>query len=76
MRGSSVLTRALVLAITATSALAANRSKWAQLAVTSPDGIIKLDSESYDELLEEPRDYGVALVLTALPAHFNCAPCR
>jgi oligosaccharyltransferase complex subunit gamma len=76
MRGSSVLTRALVLAITATSALAANRSKWAQLAATSPDGIIKLDSESYDELLEEPRDYGVALVLTALPANFNCAPCR
>ncbi len=72
-----MLFRSVVAAATlALSAFAADKARWAREAAANADGIVHLDSASYDELLGEPRDYGVALVLTALPQQYQCAPCR
>ena len=65
-------------------ASAANKSKFRDLAEQSKDGIIKLDSALYEELLAPEaipggargRDYAVAVVLTALPVQMQCEPCR
>lgn len=65
-------------------ASAANKSKFHDLAERSKDGIIKLDSALYEELLApeatagggKGRDYAVAVVLTALPVEMQCEPCR
>lgn len=37
---------------------------------------LKLDDVSYEALTTSPRDYGVAVLLTALEARFGCALCR
>ena len=37
---------------------------------------LKLDDVSYEALTTAPRDYGVAILLTALEARFGCALCR
>ncbi|KAL4874195.1 hypothetical protein BDV12DRAFT_159312 [Aspergillus spectabilis] len=37
---------------------------------------IELDDSSYDELTSKPRDYYVAVILTAMEARFGCALCR
>lgn len=37
---------------------------------------IKLDDTSYSELTRAPRDYSVAILLTALEARFGCGLCR
>lgn len=37
---------------------------------------LKLDDSSYEALTTTPRDYGVAVLLTALEARFGCALCR
>lgn len=37
---------------------------------------LKLDDASYEALTAAPRDYGVAILLTALEARFGCALCR
>ena len=37
---------------------------------------LKLDDVSYNALTTAPRDYGVAVLLTALEARFGCALCR
>lgn len=37
---------------------------------------IKLDDASYDRLTAAPRDYTVAVLLTALEARFGCQLCR
>ena len=37
---------------------------------------LKLDDSSYDVLTTAPRDYGIAVLLTALEARFGCALCR
>lgn len=75
------LLRSSLLALTSLTAftscvVATNPEKWSKLAESSSDGIIKLDSNSYDELLAPPRNYSVSVLLTALPASFNCAPCQ
>ncbi|WVR05412.1 hypothetical protein IAU60_002427 [Kwoniella sp. DSM 27419] len=63
-----------LLAIPAT--LASDAAHWSALAAKSKDGVIKLDSASYDEILSNDREYSVAVVLTALPAQFKCQPCH
>ena len=68
------LTTLLVLAL-AIPALA-DRSKWVELASKSKNGIIKLDSASYDELLSADRDYSALVLLTALAPQFKCEPCQ
>ena len=37
---------------------------------------VKLDDPSYAQLTKSPRDYGVAVLLTALETRFGCALCR
>ena len=37
---------------------------------------LKLDDTSYDGLTAVPRDYSVAILLTALEARFGCQLCR
>lgn len=78
MKLTGLLLRASLLALSAltTGTLAGNVEKWRKLASESKDGLIKLDSASYDEMLAAPRNYSVSVVLTALPVQMNCAPCR
>ena len=57
-------------------ALASASDHWATLAAQSKDGVIKLNSESYDDLLASDREYSVSVVLTAMPAQFKCQPCQ
>lgn len=42
-------------------------------SVTTP---LKLDDSTYTKLTSAPRDYSVAVLLTALEARFGCALCR
>ena len=49
---------------------------WAAVAARSPTGVIRLNSESYDQLLAPDRNYSVSVVLTALPEQFKCQPCQ
>ena len=44
-----------------------------QLSNAAP---IKLDDASYAELTKAPRDYAVAVLLTALEARYQCGICR
>lgn len=37
---------------------------------------LKLDDKAYDQLTGAPRDYSVAVFLTALDARFGCALCH
>jgi oligosaccharyltransferase complex subunit gamma len=39
-------------------------------------GALKLDDTSYSELTKSPRDYSVAVLLTALETRFGCVLCR
>jgi oligosaccharyltransferase complex subunit gamma len=57
-------------------ALASNIEHWSTLARQSKDGVIKLDSQSYDDLISPDREYSVSVVLTALPSQFKCQPCQ
>jgi oligosaccharyltransferase complex subunit gamma len=42
----------------------------------SAAGPLKLNDRSYDELTKSPRDYSVAVLLTALEARFGCNLCN
>ncbi|WPH00305.1 Hypothetical protein R9X50_00313000 [Acrodontium crateriforme] len=48
-------------------------SNAAQLANGRP---LQLDDKSYDALTKGPRDYSVAVLLTALDARFSCTLCK
>ncbi|KAI8970368.1 hypothetical protein BDF20DRAFT_121338 [Mycotypha africana] len=40
------------------------------------NGLISLNSNTYDRFTEGKRDYGLVVVLTALGSQFKCVPCR
>jgi oligosaccharyltransferase complex subunit gamma len=42
----------------------------------SASSSVKLDDNSYTELTKAPRDYSVAVLLTALETRFGCGLCR
>lgn len=42
----------------------------------SAGGPVKLNDKTYDELTKTPRDYSVAVLLTALEARFGCGLCN
>lgn len=44
--------------------------------LSSSGAPLKLDDKSYSELTKSPRDYSVAVLLTALDARFGCALCH
>lgn len=62
------------------SALAAKKSsgdRFKDLRAKSSSGLpIKLDDASYLQLTKAPRDYSVAVLLTALETRFGCELCR
>jgi len=70
------LTPLLALALAILPAALADRQKWVDLASKSKNGIIKLDSAMYDELLDSDRDYSALVLLTALAPQFKCQPCQ
>lgn len=39
-------------------------------------GLVKLNSQLYDEIVANPRPYSVSVVYQALAGKYNCAPCR
>ncbi|QIW99788.1 hypothetical protein AMS68_005306 [Peltaster fructicola] len=44
--------------------------------ISSSGSPLKLNDRTYDELTKAPRDYSVAVLLTALDARFGCALCH
>lgn len=74
------LLRAAILALLPLSSLAARKSSVATFKEFHEKFLsaapLKLDDSSYDVLTKAPRDYGVAVLLTALEARFGCALCR
>lgn len=45
-------------------------------AKAASSGSLKLDDASYTKLTKAPRDYSVAVLLTALEPRFGCQLCR
>ncbi|KAL7414619.1 putative dolichyl-diphosphooligosaccharide-protein glycotransferase [Mrakia frigida] len=73
---SPLLPLLLLVPSLASAALSMKGQRLAAKAASSKDGILKLDSASYDELVGGDRDYSVSVVLTAMDPGFKCAPCR
>lgn len=65
-----------LLSLAAIPLVLADRQRWADLAAKSKNGIIKLDSELYDEFLADDREYSALVLLTALAPQFKCQPCQ
>jgi len=65
------------LSVTAVSARKASTDKFdtyfAKQASSAP---FELDEKGYDELTTAPRDYSLAVLLTALDARYACGICR
>ncbi|GAA5911578.1 hypothetical protein JCM6882_008044 [Rhodosporidiobolus microsporus] len=40
------------------------------------NGLVALNAAQYDEIVSQPRDYSVSVVLTALGAQYKCQPCQ
>lgn len=69
---------AFLLPLTALAAKKTSGDKFSdyrsqQLSAAAP---LKLDDNEYAKLTASPRDYGVAVLLTALEARFGCAICH
>jgi oligosaccharyltransferase complex subunit gamma len=79
MRLSSIPLAAFAAA-SATLAYAQDAAHWASIASKAKDGIIKLDSASYEAILNggpgKERDYSVLVELTAMGSQFKCQPCQ
>ena len=45
-------------------------------ATRKNQGVVELDSSLYDEVTSKPRNYSIAILLTALEPQINCMPCR
>lgn len=72
--------KGLILSLLPAAALAAKKpaldkfEKYHAKALTSTP--LKLDDSAYSKLTAAPRDYSVAVLLTALEARFGCVLCR
>jgi oligosaccharyltransferase complex subunit gamma len=76
MRWIQLLTAA-VLPFSALAAKKSSGNRFNDFHVKSlSSGAIKLDDSSYSELTKSPRDYSVAVLLTALETKFGCVLCR
>ncbi|KAK4684548.1 oligosaccharyltransferase complex subunit gamma, partial [Tremellales sp. Uapishka_1] len=73
---NSLLLPLTVLLSSLTLISASDVAFWSSLAAQSKTGVIKLDSQLYEELLASDREYSVSVVLTALPAQYKCQPCQ
>lgn len=75
MRLLQLLTASL-LPFTALAAKKASGDRFADFHSKSSSGPLKLDDASYAQLTEAPRDYSIAVLLTALETRFGCVLCR
>ena len=66
---------ALVIYISLTLAQA-DPKKDKLTSLINQEGIIKLNSNTYDRFTEGKRNYSMVVLLTALSPQFNCHPCR
>lgn len=73
MRVSQLVTAAL-LPLTALAAKKSPAERFAE--ATAKPQPTKLDDRSYDALTKAPRDYSVAVLLTAMDARFGCQLCH
>ena len=74
MRFLGLLTASL-LSLTALAAKSATSDKFSTYHARS-SGPLDLDDGTFDELTSAPRDYTVAILLTALEARFGCSLCK
>ena len=77
MRWLQLLTASL-LPLTALAAKKSSGDRFKDLRAKSLSngGPLKLDDASYGQLTKAPRDYSVAVLLTALETRFGCELCR
>jgi oligosaccharyltransferase complex subunit gamma len=77
MRWLQLLTASL-LPFTALAAKKASGDRFTDLRAksVSSGAPLKLDDASYGQLIKAPRDYSVAVLLTALEQRFGCELCR
>lgn len=73
MKFSQLLTAAL-LPFTALAAKKSSEERFAEARSKSQP--IKLEDRAYDALTKAPRDYSVAVLLTAMDARFGCQLCQ
>ncbi|GAA5857818.1 hypothetical protein JCM8547_005991 [Rhodosporidiobolus lusitaniae] len=66
---------ASLLPLLASAAPSKAADKYRALARSS-NGLLSLTAAQYDELVAQPRDYSVSVVLTALGAQYKCQPCQ
>lgn len=75
MRWLQLLTASL-LPFTALAAKKTSSDRFNDFRSKSLSGPLKLDDSSYGQLTKSPRDYSVAVLLTALETRFGCVLCR
>lgn len=76
MRLLSYFTALLCTSAVALSVATTKSDKLARFQSLSRSTPIDLDDSTYNELTSAPRDYHVAVMLTATDARFGCALCR
>ena len=77
MRVLTLLTTALLpLAALAAKKPSSDRFADFHAKQLSAGGAVKLTDSTYDKLTKAPRDYSVAVLLTALDSRFGCALCN
>jgi oligosaccharyltransferase complex subunit gamma len=69
---------AFLLPLTVLAAKKSSADKFSQYRTQqlSAAGALKLDDNEYSKLTAAPRDYGVAILLTALESRFGCTMCH
>jgi oligosaccharyltransferase complex subunit gamma len=75
MRWLQLLTASL-LPFTALAAKKASGDRFSDFRSKASSGPLKLDDAAYTQLTKAPRDYSVAVLLTALETRFGCVLCR
>lgn len=77
MKLSALFATALLpLASLAAKSSSADRFDKFNAKQLSAAGSVRLDDKSYGDLTKTPRDYSVAVLLTALEARFGCGLCN
>lgn len=75
MRWLQLLTASL-LPFTALAAKKSTGDRFSDFRSKASSGPLKLDDATYTQLTKAPRDYSIAVLLTALEARFACTLCR
>jgi len=78
MRYSSLFSAGLSFSLSLIHLVAADdpaRVKFAKLAQAN-NGIVKLDNQLHNEIIEAGRDWSVVIEYTAMGKEFACVPCK